>query len=226
MTITNLGEKPRHLENLSIGGGFAEGGAEMDADGNIAAAGDMEVSGEMSCDSLNVQSELELDGALRANLDASQRVVLAEASGQMIRVRAFRPGMVLHDVSSSAHWFRIGCDQDVLVLSVDTDNDNAVDGSEHFDDAQPVKVSAGEVTLDAEVKVLSGVVEAGAEGSQRGTVTVWDGHGDGTTVPGCIRLVSRGGYSWYLFVQDNGTLRVHNAPPTYDTDGQVVGLQP
>ena len=65
--------------------------------------------------------------------------------------------------------------------------------------------------------------EIGADGVTRGVVTLWDGAGGNT--PGAIKIASPNGTVWYLFIEDDGTVKVHNALPTANADGSEVGAQ-
>ena len=47
----------------------------------------------------------------------------------------------------------------------------------------------------------------------------------GTGAPAFIALSSEDGTVWYLFVEDDGTLKIHNALPTANADGDAVGDQ-
>ncbi|MDX9972715.1 MAG: LamG domain-containing protein [FCB group bacterium] len=69
---------------------------------------------------------------------------------------------------------------------------------------------------------ICGGLDVGVYGSARGVINLFQG---GANVPGCVRLMSPGGTSWYLFVRDDGTLKIHSALPTVNTDGAVVGGQ-
>jgi hypothetical protein len=51
MALPDVGDHPRQLENLRVGGGFGsspDGGADLDHAGNIAADGDLTVGGGVS----------------------------------------------------------------------------------------------------------------------------------------------------------------------------------
>ena len=50
-------------------------------------------------------------------------------------------------------------------------------------------------------------------------------HVQGGDNAGYIALTSDNGTVWYFFVADDGDLRVHNAAPTANDDGTVVGTQ-
>ena len=45
------------------------------------------------------------------------------------------------------------------------------------------------------------------------------------TTPGYLHLKSASGTDYYLFVEDDGTVKIHTAIPTQDADGDVVGAQ-
>ncbi|MBN2310870.1 MAG: hypothetical protein JXR94_17985 [Candidatus Hydrogenedentes bacterium] len=66
-----------------------------------------------------------------------------------------------------------------------------------------------------------GDVELGTDTSARGVLTCWDGAGG--AAPGCVRLCSPDGSPWFLFAADDGAVRVHNALPTANSDGSLVG---
>ncbi len=43
--------------------------------------------------------------------------------------------------------------------------------------------------------------------------------------PGYLQLKSADGTDYYLFVEDDGTVKVHTAVPTQNSDGSVIGAQ-
>ena len=75
--------------------------------------------------------------------------------------------------------------------------------------------------FSGDVDVFGGDLDVGSDGVTRGVVTAWDG-GDGAS-PGVLRLASRNGTPYYLFTEDDGTIRVHTALPTLNSDGTAVG---
>ena len=83
--------------------------------------------------------------------------------------------------------------------------------------------NTGNLTSSGDATLKGGDVIVGEDSTTRGVVTVWDGSGG--SAPGCIRMASPNGTTWYLFVEDDGTLKVHSALPTSNSDGSVVGLQ-
>ena len=50
-------------------------------------------------------------------------------------------------------------------------------------------------------------------------------HGAGGNTPGYAKILSPNGTAWYLFCEDDGTVKIHNAIPTQNADGTVVGTQ-
>ena len=81
----------------------------------------------------------------------------------------------------------------------------------------------GDLTVDGELNLPPQPVEAGEAGVTRGVITAW--HGGGAYEPGTLRLHSADGSDWYLFVTDQGTVRVHSSLPTGANDGEAVGAQ-
>jgi hypothetical protein len=49
--------------------------------------------------------------------------------------------------------------------------------------------------------------------------------GVGSNTPAYISLQAPTGETWYLFFESDGTLKRHNAVPTADGNGTVVGAQ-
>jgi hypothetical protein len=82
--------------------------------------------------------------------------------------------------------------------------------------------AASESPVFQSLSCAGGNLDVGTSTTARGVVTLNQG---GTNAPGCIRLLSPAGTGWYLFVEDDGTLKLHNALPTLNTDGTVVGTQ-
>ena len=74
-----------------------------------------------------------------------------------------------------------------------------------------------------DLNVEGGNISAGLNSSIRGIISAWDGSGG--SAPGTLRLASPNGTIYYLFVEDDGTLRVHSALPSTNSDGSVVGTQ-
>jgi hypothetical protein len=68
-----------------------------------------------------------------------------------------------------------------------------------------------------------GALSVGTDGTLQGILELWDGASGNT--PAYIKIHSPNGTAWYLFVEDDGTIKVHNAAPTQNSDGSVVGAQ-
>jgi len=78
---------------------------------------------------------------------------------------------------------------------------------------------------DGEIQVPPGVLTVGvAAGSQAGHVNLLR-QNDGTTNPSYLHFETEDGSDWYLFIEDDGTVKVHNAVPTANGDGSAVGDQ-
>lgn len=63
----------------------------------------------------------------------------------------------------------------------------------------------------------------GVNSTTQGILRLWDGGGGNT--PGHIIVGSPNGTLWYLFVEDDGTVKVHNAAPTANANGSAIGDQ-
>jgi len=64
---------------------------------------------------------------------------------------------------------------------------------------------------------------AGQDGVEQGRIIAWDGAGG--ALPGWLAVASPDGTLWYLFAEDDGTLKIHNAAPTANANGSAVGDQ-
>lgn len=81
----------------------------------------------------------------------------------------------------------------------------------------------GNIATDGDGAFDGGDLSAGTDSGTRGVVTAWDGSGG--SAPGVMKLASPNGTVWSIFVEDDGTLKVHSALPTQNSDGSVVGSQ-
>lgn len=81
----------------------------------------------------------------------------------------------------------------------------------------------GNQVLAGNLSVRGGAVDTGLPNTLRGVLSA--SHGTGGAAPGCLRLYSFDGTPWYLFVENDGTVRVHSALPTSPDDGAIVGTQ-
>jgi len=78
----------------------------------------------------------------------------------------------------------------------------------------------GDATSSGDYLASGGAITAGADGSERGILTTWDGSGGNT--PGTWLTHSPDGTAYYLFVTDTGGLRYHTSLPTSNSDGTAV----
>lgn len=85
------------------------------------------------------------------------------------------------------------------------------------------EIAALEIDHSDNLTALMGKLVSGVDSTRRGLLTLWDGAGGNT--PGCMKIHSPNGTAWYVFVEDDGTLKIHNALPTQNSDGTVVGAQ-
>src|SRR5690606_29086605 len=63
----------------------------------------------------------------------------------------------------------------------------------------------------------------GSSGTRRTPLRIHTGSGGNQ--PGYIELESANGTEWFLFIEDDGTLKIHSAAPSANTDGTEVGSQ-
>ena len=78
-------------------------------------------------------------------------------------------------------------------------------------------------TMTLNLTASGGGITAGVAATTRGVFTAR--RGTDTDKPGCVSLISKGGTQYWIWAEDDGTLRIHNALPTADTDGSMVGTQ-
>jgi len=76
---------------------------------------------------------------------------------------------------------------------------------------------------DGDVLVTKGNVVLGANSTQAGNLTLWDGAGGNT--PAWILMHSPNGTAHYLFFEDDGTLKTHTSAPTANANGSEIGGQ-
>lgn len=68
-----------------------------------------------------------------------------------------------------------------------------------------------------------GFIGGDVTSGRRGYVLLY--RGTAGNAPGFVAMQSPNGTTWYLFVEDDGTLKVHSSNPTQNSDGTVVGSQ-
>ena len=242
LLLTAIGAAPRYLEELRIGGGYndpSNGGADFESDGDIFTDGALTVDGTTTLDGplyvndsdiVSTQDTLYLnpDGAGRLLVgptttqleNSNGRLWFVNKSGASSHFRFFMPDSLANVQDFGSLW----C---VATDSVDSSEDATfklalIRAGVYDYDVFSVN-SDGDGRFDGSISANGGDVIAGVDGSIRGLVSVT--RGTGGDQAGSVKLQSRNGTSWYLFVEDDGTLRVHNALPASNSDGAIVGLQ-
>ncbi len=81
----------------------------------------------------------------------------------------------------------------------------------------------GDIIASSDLTALGGIGTFGVDGASRGSIVLWDGASGNT--PGYMKIHSPNGTAWYVFVEDDGTLKAHNAVPTQNSDGSAIGDQ-
>jgi len=240
--FTAIGVAPRYIEELRIGGGYGEptdGGADFESDGDLLTNGNLTVDGIAT-----VQQDLYVNGndiltagdMLALNPAGAGHFFVSSATAQLQNTGGRL--WFLNTLGGTAH-FRF-----FMPDSSETSQDfgsiwcmvtDSSDGSEDgifklalihngvYDYDVFSVDSQGDGRFDGDVAANSGEFRAGLDGSVRGIVSV--SQGVSGNEPGTVKLKSRNGTSWYLFVEDDGTMRVHSALPNGNTDGTIVGLQ-
>jgi len=254
LLLTAIGAAPRYLEELRIGGGYTDpvdGGADFEADGDILTGGNLTADGTLTVGgaatitgATTLAGDLYVNGtdilttgsSLYLNPSGAGRLHVGENTTQLEN-NAGRLWFVNTDGTNSHFRFFMpdsaATSQDYgSIWCVVTDN---TDGSEDalfrfalmrngtYDyDAFSVN-SLGDGHFDGDLSANGGVLTAGVDGVSRGVIAAT--RGTGGAEPASLKLQSRNGSTWYLFVEDDGTVRVHNALPANNSDGLIVGLQ-
>lgn len=246
MALPNMRAGIISREFLRIAGGLASpavgtspaGGLDIDNAGNVATDGDITVLGTV-----------DVDGALAVDTDT----LYVDVVNKRIGVGTASPAQLLHLSSSDTGSvrFRLENAEGYSEFLVDSGDISILDKNGTYlmtwQDAgdilarRPLRpVSDNTYTLGLAASRWStiygvngdfsgdgtfagGDVVAGSDGGARGIVTAWDGSGG--SAPGCLKLASPNGTVWYLFAEDDGTLKIHSALPTQNSDGSEIGPQ-
>jgi len=80
-----------------------------------------------------------------------------------------------------------------------------------------------DATLTSIGSIEAVAMVCGADGTVRGSLSLWDGSGGNQA--SYILLHSRNGTAHYLWVEDDGTIKQSTAAPVDNADGNVVGAQ-
>jgi hypothetical protein len=240
--FTAIGAAPRYLEELRIGGGYGEptdGGADFESNGDLLTNGDLTVDGNATVQQdlyvngngiLSTGEMLALDpaGAGHFFVSASTaqfknsggRLWFVNTAGDTSHFRFYMPDSTSTSQDFGSLWCLVtdptdGSEDGMFKLAL-------IRNGVYDYDVFSVN-SLGDGRFDGDVIATGGDVVAGTAGATRGVLFATRGMGE--TEAGSIRLQSRNGTSWYLFVEDDGTLRVHSSLPSSNSDGTIVGLQ-
>lgn len=195
---------------------------------NVKLLGDLEITGDLSVDSnlLSVNSAIDMIGI---GISPARKLHLYTPTPTSVRIRLQNDegfGDIGTDNNKIVFYGSNGIQRLRIEEFVNKSYQRIVpntDGILDFGGTGERWAKLWAVTGDfaGDVDVFGGDLDVGSDGVTRGVVTVWDG-GDGAS-PGVLRLASRDGTPYYLFAEDSGTLRVHTALPTLNSDGTALG---
>jgi len=222
--------------SAAFGGGYGSTGIDLESDGDLAMDGDLTVDGDVGGATATITGDAAVNGG---DITSTAGSLMLSPSGGDLKIdgsdgsiRNYR-----HSAGNTA-WHAYMHDDggnDTLFTSAyivaDDDTDGSEDGSFAFAcvSAGTMQYSrftingAGNVEAAGDATISGGGLIAGSDGVTRGVLMLWDGGGG--TAPGCLKMASPNGTVWYLFVEDDGTLKVHSSAPTQNSDGSAVGDQ-
>ena len=248
-----IGACPRYLEELRIGGGLgdtADGGADFDKQGNIATDGWISANQQFRVHGTPLAAQHLSDGAVVGMLNENENVTGAWSFSAPISNTYDTNGagytQVAREMVVGTNYTdgRYCAQQDVALRAGKGGGSHSVmtqpsgsgatclnelegTGGVFFGNGAGAHVgsvdAAGAASFDGTVKAKGGRVEAGVDATTRGVLSA--SSGSGGAAPGCVRLASANGSVWYVFVRDDGTLKIHNALPTQNSNGVVIGTQ-
>lgn len=246
MTLPNMPAHPASREFLRVGGGYGvsaegqspAGGLDVDDAGNLATDGDAVVDGTLDAgDDLTVAADAFFVDASnkRAGIGTaspaqklhvhtastgSTRIRLANTDGYIDLIFTADSFQVLDE--SGATMMRWGSGNEIVAYKNLRPNvDNTFDLGASLTRWATVYGVDADFSGDGEFQ--GGDIAAGTYAGNRGMLEAR--YGSGGNAPGCLKLYSPNGTPHYIFAEDDGTLKVHNALPTQNADGTVVGLQ-
>lgn len=199
----DVGGSPLRVANLVVSSSDDDGeaGAAIDGSGDARFAGGVGMAGDLVLEGGGRRiTEAVGAGAAFFTINADPEDGSSDAD-----IRLFR-----HVDTSGDVWFR------VMKGDGSSDDTFSVEG-------KTGKITAAGLATLATLVVSAGLCRAGVAGSARGYFEAENGGGGNT--PGYVRLRSRDGTPWHLFVEDDGTVRVHSLVPANDSDGVIVGGQ-
>jgi hypothetical protein len=233
MTLPALPSHPISREYLRVGGGYGApaegqspaGGLDADAAGNLATNGDLTVGDNaLAVDAANKRVGVGTGNPVQrlhlyTDSSVSTRMRLANTDGfidLMFNAGAFH---VLDDAGNTLMRWNAG------EITVYKDMRPATNDAQRLgvSGARWSEVHGVEAQFSGGGAFDGGSLTAGTADGNRGVIEAR--HGSGGSAPGCLKLHSFDGSPYYLFVENNGTVRVHNELPTSATDGERVGAQ-
>lgn len=199
-----IGASPRFLEEIAGGGGFGDakdGGAWLEADGDMLTDG-----------------AVTAENGLNAGANDTTRGTMNLYGGSAAGGGTVNLWNGASDDTFTDRWalFAEPATGNFALKAI-AGPSGATENVLAFDDA------THDGTVEKNLHVKGGTLQVGVDGGTRGVVTAWDGSGG--SAPGAIRLASPNGTQWYLFVEDDGTVKLHSALPTQNSDGVAVGIQ-
>ncbi len=252
--LAAMGPSPRYLEELVIGGGYGsppDGGMDLEADGNVLTDGSVTVGGAVT---LGGNLAVAGDTGLGVDYTPGARLHVRTASdGDFAPTLLLHNASQTVGTAAGVQFQTAGADVDRAKGAIIYESTTSYGrGDMHFLNSD--YAGAGSAGLASDIRMtltndgrllitqylgtltdhdllslatgavsVNGDLDAGVDGLARGVLTAWDGVGG--TAPGVVRLHAPGGSDWFLFVEDDGTLRIHDVLPTSNTDGSIVGLQ-
>ena len=186
--------------DASFDGTIADNDFSIDSDGDVFIKGDLTVTGGKIEFGNNEILNNESDGGivLQSTDNANLTFVLQGADGYDTSFLFYEGPTLRWSIGQDA--------SDNTDYSLSWDYNNTTVGA-----AQKMKLTK------------NGDLLLGADGSARGTLSLWDGAGGNT--PGYIVLYSPDGTANYIFCEDDGTLKRHTSAPTANGDGDAIGGQ-
>lgn len=248
-----IGAYPHYIEELCIGGGVsdpADGGADFDKQGNIATGGWINTAQQYRVNGAQIATQNLANATSIGMLNENESVTGAwtftnpitntydtgglgytQTAREMVIGLTYAEGRYCAQQDVTVRAGRAGGNYSVILQPNGTGgtmiNKFGGTGGITFGNgaggAVGIVDAVGNASFDGDIKAKAGHIDAGVESTTRGLLNVWSGAGGST--PGCVKLASPNGTLWYLFVEDDGTLKIHNALPTQNSNGTVIGLQ-
>jgi len=255
LVLGAMGPSPRYLEELVVGGGYGsapDGGMDLEAngdlrtDGSLTAGGGVQVLGDSGVGvdyapgaRLHIRTASD-EGFAPALLLHNASQAIGTATGVLFQAAGAdsdrAKGGILYQSTEAygrgaLHFLNSDHDgpgsatlaEDIQMTLTNAGRLRISGYLGPMADDDLIFLSPGSVSISGSLEAMSGPVTAGAAGFTRGQLTAR--HGDGGNAPGVVRLHAADGGDWFLFVGNDGTVRVSDTLPTSNTAGTVVGAQ-